>query len=249
MITLCKPLEIINISGFSHLRSFHDGRFAVLCNNPEFLLNYARKKYYNTDPCVHIIKPQTYDIGQYLVWDSIDCYGKTAAMLQDSADFGFKHVFTIIKHHALYTDFYHFGTHISNPTINQMYVNNLDLLDGFLSFFNKKIERDSALLKSYKIIFRSEENKSKKQINEDLTLFNTPNNRQLFLNAISLFNENYVTKKEMECARLLMEGNTSKEIARCLGVSYRTIESRVDSLKNKFYARNKCDLLIKLLQK
>ncbi|WP_019215942.1 hypothetical protein [Legionella tunisiensis] len=53
------------------------------------MLNYALKKYYDADPCINI-KPGSMDFGQYLVWDAVECYGKTAAMMQDAADFDFK---------------------------------------------------------------------------------------------------------------------------------------------------------------
>lgn len=69
---ICAPLEYLDITAFSHLRVFNDGKLTVLCNHPAFLLNYLKKKYYHADPCVQI-NPVVTDIGQYLVWDVIDC--------------------------------------------------------------------------------------------------------------------------------------------------------------------------------
>lgn len=96
LMELCRPLSELNITTFSHIRSYNN-QFNVLCNNSKFLANYFKKKYYNADPCVQI-KAESTEIGQFLVWDLIETQGQTAAMLQDSADFDFKHVFTIIKH-------------------------------------------------------------------------------------------------------------------------------------------------------
>jgi DNA-binding CsgD family transcriptional regulator len=56
-----------------------------------------------------------------------------------------------------------------------------------------------------------------------------------------------LSKRELDCAKLLLSGLTSKEIGSHLNLSYRTIEDYISSLKRKFNARNKSDLIVKLL--
>lgn len=56
-----------------------------------------------------------------------------------------------------------------------------------------------------------------------------------------------LSKREIDCAKLLLSGLTSKEIGSHLNLSYRTIEDYISSLKRKFNARNKSDLIVKLL--
>ena len=78
-------------------------------------------------------------------------------MIQDSADFNFKHVFTIIKKQPDFTEFYHFGTHLIESSINQFYVNNLDLLDRFITFFKRSIGQFKSLSKAYEQRFHANE--------------------------------------------------------------------------------------------
>jgi len=55
-----------------------------------------------------------------------------------------------------------------------------------------------------------------------------------------------MTRRERQIAMLLTEGKTSKEIARDLGISHRTIESHRSRLIHKFEARNSADLVARL---
>jgi DNA-binding CsgD family transcriptional regulator len=55
-----------------------------------------------------------------------------------------------------------------------------------------------------------------------------------------------LTQKQLICAKLLLTGATAKEIGEKLSLSHRTVEDHVEALKNKFLARNKNELLIKL---
>lgn len=57
-----------------------------------------------------------------------------------------------------------------------------------------------------------------------------------------------LSKRELDCASLLLNGLTSKEMGSHLSLSYRTIEDYINSLKRKFNARNKSDLIVKLLE-
>lgn len=56
-----------------------------------------------------------------------------------------------------------------------------------------------------------------------------------------------LSKRELDCAALLLNGLTSKEIGSHLSLSYRTIEDYINSLKRKLNARNKSELIVKLL--
>lgn len=237
--SLCAKLASLDITTFSHLRVFEDKKLTVLCNRPDFLLNYQEKKYYEADPCVNI-KPESTDFGQYLLWDHVSCSGKTAAMLQDSAEFNFKHVFTIIKNYSTHQDFYHFGTHLSDPFINHIYINNLEELNQFISFFNNKISESTILSRAYQLPINLD------QKNSNICI----KNNNLF--SIKKINTNFfgpvLTQKEIECASLLLQGKSAKEIAYALQLSVRTIEDRINSLKFKLVAKNKSDLIVKLLQ-
>lgn len=242
---LCKPLEWLNITTFSHLRVDVDGSLAVLCNQPEFMLNYIHKEYYDADPCVQVNKVPT-DIGEYIMWDTISCQGRAALMMQDAASFGFKHVFTVIKSQKNYNDFYHFGTHVSDSAINQNYINNLDLLDHFINYFNNKIKQSRDLSSAYDIALNENQEHDTSSSRVKFEGF-SHNLREKRINFIRDLNAKGLNNKEVECIPLLIEGKTAKEIAYILRKSVRTIEDRITSLKDKYNAKNKSDLIVKIM--
>ncbi|KTD31257.1 MULTISPECIES: response regulator transcription factor [Legionella] len=243
---LCRPLARLNITTFSHIRTYEDNHFALVCNKASFVGNYFKKNYHQADPCVQL-KFEKSDLGQYVVWDFIDCRGKTAMMMKDAADFNFRHVFTILRQGIGFSEFYHFGTHLIAPEMNQFYVNNLDLLDRFILFFQNKVSQSKSLTKIYTPNQRFQSKISKSMEVKNWPSLNTQFNeqRQLFMNEVSQ-TRSKLTAREMEYAQLLLQGKTAKEIAAYLGQSYRTVESRVELLKSKLHATNKIDLVLKI---
>jgi DNA-binding CsgD family transcriptional regulator len=55
-----------------------------------------------------------------------------------------------------------------------------------------------------------------------------------------------LTERERECLFQVVKGKSAREIGLILHRSYRTIEDRIDSVKNKFNCRTKSELLEKL---
>jgi DNA-binding CsgD family transcriptional regulator len=55
-----------------------------------------------------------------------------------------------------------------------------------------------------------------------------------------------LSKRQLQCAKFLLEGKTAKEIAALSGLSNRTVEHYLDNLKNKLRCNNKVELVLKL---
>lgn len=243
---LCEPLHRINITAFSHLRVFDDHQLTVLCNKPDFFLNYLEKKYHTADPCVEV-QSETTDIGEYIVWDTLPCRGKTHEMLLDSAQFNFKHVFTLIKKQRNYTDFYHFGTHDTNLLIYQTYINNLNVLEQFIKYFNVNVEGASYLSNAYKIILNQRSTYAHDNFVSQDMLCKDKTKEQTILELINP-EANLFTAKELTCIDLFLQGYSNKELAVILNLSSRTIEDKIDRLKIKMRAKSRVDLAIKLYE-
>ncbi len=52
-----------------------------------------------------------------------------------------------------------------------------------------------------------------------------------------------LTKRELDCAELLVKGNTAKETARILNISPRTAEEYLDNIRLKLSCRNKLEII------
>lgn len=240
---LCKPLTNLEITTFSHLRLINGKSIAAISTNPVFMENYVRQKYYNAD--VHA-DPKHCHLLNCLMWDNIEVKGQTENMLQDAADFQFRHIFTMIKQQPSYTDFYHFGTHLNSISINQMYVNQLDLLEKFIAYFNTAVNQSFELKSAYDIQFELDKNIQTFDAGEGAFLVENGQRNQ-FLSTIGEagLNLNF-TARELEFVPMIIRGLTAKEIGIILGISYRTVEDYLASLKNKLQARNKVELVSKL---
>jgi len=253
---ICSPLNALNITTFSHVRVTNDQSFSCLVTDPDFAENYMKKKHYNAD--VHADKKHCHLLN-CLMWDNIEAKGATAQMLQDAADFQFNSIFTVIQKQDNQVDYYHFGTHLKNRSMNQLYVNQFDLLEKFIQHFNVLVKRAPQIAVAYDIAIELEK-KPFIFTEQDRILFQSLiDQRVKFLNGLSVHEHNmqiaaypqsrqlpYFTPGELKTIPMLLEGFTAKEMAKIRGISYRTIEEYVSTLKKKLQARNKADLITKL---
>ena len=74
----------------------------------------------------------------------------------------------------------------------------------------------------------------------EMGLFNTIENK--FIDNEKVF----LSKQQKICATYLLQGLTNKDIALKMNLSRRTIESYIETMKNKFHCRNKTQLILKL---
>ena len=56
-----------------------------------------------------------------------------------------------------------------------------------------------------------------------------------------------LTEREKEIVIMTSQGLTAKEIAREIGISYRTVESHIQSAKHKTDSKNSCELIYRSL--
>jgi len=255
-VGICKPLEILDITSFAHLRMNHAGesagQFGAIATNPEFMRNYLEKSHYNAD--VHV-NPKHCHLSNCLMWDVLDLKGQASQMIKDAADHDFKHIFTVIKPSETHVDYFHFGTHLESQAINQRYVNHLDLLESFIAYFTHKMKASPDLYAAYDLkVSMSATNQADPSLYELEVLNNLSlslEDKMDFLDQIKIDQINKMdvfTQRELDYVPLILLGLTSKEIAKKLNISVRTAEEYTASLRNKLKARNKMDLVSKLLE-
>lgn len=248
-----RPLLQLKISAFSHVCS-KNSVISGFHSNPLFMENYLRKKHFNVD--IHM--NNNCQFLNCLMWDNIEARGQTAQMLQDAAELQYNHIFTVIQKHKDKIDYYHFGTDIHNSAMNQLYLNNYDLLEKFINFFNERLKKTPSLESIYtpfKIDYEQ------KNTIEDYPFFidQIDVQKKAFLKEIGkeqpmkyLLNSNCLdqqinlTPKELDYLPFIMQGYTAKGMANFFGVSYRTIEIYIANLKKKWQVNSKAELTRKL---
>lgn len=161
-------------------------------------------------------KPQDIPSG-YNMWDHLP-YAPPEIYLHNRKKFNIAHGLTIIQQHGDYCDSFVFATHPGNNQINNFYLNQKDLFTAFTKDFYDKMAPTLTDLVTQ--------------------TFMIPANTTTVSNPVLT-----LTPRQQDCARLLIEGITAKEIARVLQVSHRTVESHINLMKDKFQAKNRVQLI------
>lgn len=234
----------LNVSYFSYSKNYQDKSRIYLSTNEQWAQDYLTQPElfeigaYNKHPnyiegsyeiCSFSVLPQLKEImaNQYGV------VGEGIAIFNKQATFCEIFVFAIddLPNHIL-----------------PFYLNNLDLFHRFACYFKeqsiairKEAENfDRKFLQCRELAFapslvhyqqKSEELKAALQV------------KKYFLNE-----EVALSAKELDCAILLLQGKTSKEIAKLLGNSPRTIEVHLNNMKLKLGCCNKSELMSKLFK-
>ncbi|MBS0350133.1 MAG: hypothetical protein JSR33_02915 [Proteobacteria bacterium] len=248
METICRPLTTLGITYFAHVNVTKQGHFSGISNNAKFAEHYLKNKYYNAD--IHLAKK--HNLGCYILWDSLERIGLSEKMHTEAAQFGVRHTFTIIEKKHLHSNFYHFATHLKNNAINQIYIENIDLLQRFILYFNKVITSSSTLNKAYDIIFKLDHSSQGYTIKEDHKFSKYQDKRLAFINDIQelerndLFNSSPIASlspQQHSCLKLLSEGYSAKKIAAILHLSSRTVENYLSNLRVILKCRSSKELI------
>jgi DNA-binding CsgD family transcriptional regulator len=237
----CLPLRQFGINFFNYLKVYNDGSIADLNNAPlmtEYFY-YKSKLYQSFSPIADRVSfEQGFILGSS--FSKQDIFN----IMRDSFDID-NVIFFITKQKDA-TSFWQFGSNAGNKKIVNFYLNNIELLKIFVTYFKDQNEK---LLKQcdankYKIV--SIDNKV--QYFSDDSLYPYINDDVATI--ISQFKRYqtkspHLTQRELECLKLCLKGKTAKEIAQIMDISYRTVESHIVNMKKKLSCKKLSQLTAK----
>lgn len=236
---ICKPLETLGITYFSHVHIDNEHQFSGMGLSPEFATHYINQKYYKFD--IHMASLSNTE--QFIIWDTINRSAASKSMHDDFAAHGYGHTFTVIQPASQGTDYYHFATAIGNTAINQQNVNQLDLLQKFILYFRDKVNSIKELKAGYqqKLLLPTEEGGyftegQLMQAKRDQFL------AQMEIHRAVISDDTHLTLKELECLHWHSLGKTADEVALIMGITDRTVKSHIRNLKDKLNCRNQFQL-------
>ena len=144
---------------------------------------------------------------------------------------------TFISKYKKYTVLYIFATTKDNLAINNIYTRDISLFKRFISFFEDRYhnlllesEKNKIYLPEKQIIMPSQHNKIPADSLKHDFYLKTPLKRFFIDHEKGVF----LTKKEAECAAFMIDGATSKQIARAMQSSYKTVEQHIYNIKQKY---------------
>lgn len=214
--------SLLPITVYSLRRFYNDGRFFYLCSDIKWLTHYYQQGYHLLGDFQNHLNSSSSI--KYSLWDYWDSQDKNYWTVIGDAmqNFGYGHGLSIVKISSSHIDIFNPSTNRHNSSINNIYLNNLESINNYLShlliradsFFNKV--SINSFYEPYQINshLQSNEQKIKK-----------------------------ITYREFQCLELLGKGMTMKNIAKKLSCSARTVETHLVHLKDKLGCAYKEDLI------
>ena len=236
-----RPLLGLGMKGFDYYKIFSNGSYLALMHNLEFsrvYLDTIRDVGLTfTNEFNQIQKGKAYYINIFL--KDIEQFNKAKDPIPYLLyDFNMKNIFVICKLNNLeYVECYAFYMPYEGVGFHNFSLGNLPFLEHFCNYFNERAKdlidsSDKTKLGVFDQIFKFDQTSQKGFLSKNI---------QKFLQETSLEKRNlkirekdiFFTKRETECLEFLSLGKTTKEIARILDLSPRSVDFYFQNLKKK----------------
>lgn len=227
-------LNMIGITYFNYIKIYNDDcSREVLTNNPEWINHFYKNGLFASLGAIDI---EHHLPKGYFLWSELN--GDDPVYIQGREFFNIDNGISFIIKRNDVTYLYIFASNRDNNQINNFYASNIDLLIRFIHYFNDK---GNGLIKDaeqHRIYLPKKQSINPDRLNNIVL---SQKNREEFLdktkiNRYFLLNESdnlYLTDKQAGLAVLIAKGYTSKQIAKKMNLSYRTIEGYALELKNR----------------
>ncbi len=196
-------------------RHYENGERFVISRHRKFVLDYYTVKKLYEYGVFEKKTLQDLPIG-YHMWDHLP-YAPPEAYGY-AKEIGIAHGLTIIEKNDEYSDFFLFATRPENHQVNNFYLNQKELFSAFIHEFYRTMVDTLEDLSTHTFI--------------------VPCVSKLITPPIMT-----LSPRQRECAILLAAGDHTKDIARKLFVSPRTVEYHIDALREKFQVNNRIQLV------
>ncbi|KTD48658.1 Bacterial regulatory protein, luxR family [Legionella rubrilucens] len=231
---ICSPaLKLLGVSYFNYIKVYNDDcSRELLASHAPWIKHFYENALFQSACIVDIehLLPK----GFYL-WTELD--KKDPAYFQ-GRDFNIDNGISFVSKTAKATYIYIFASTPAQYGMNNFYIANIDLLQRFIHYFNDKAKPLIDEASKNRIILPEQQSISPNKINY-LSLSDKARGQFLEETKVEryfLFNESqdlYLTRKQGLCASLLVKGYTSKQIAKEVNISHRTVEGYFLKMKNK----------------
>lgn len=228
---ICRPLQKLGITYFSHVNINQNG-FSAIANHPDFHIHYLETERFNND--IHMAKANF--IKDYVAWDFIKSIGKNETAIKEAAELGVRHTFTMIEKSENGNNYFHFATRHTNPSINQAYLANLDMLKLFVLHFKNNVAESRKLQAAYDIKFNLDHASGGFDMDGEFI----PDGLRLdFLRDLKLTapfrlaNGKSLSTQQINILLWLHKGKTVSDIAAILGLAEITVNKHIAIIKNK----------------
>jgi len=243
--TICQPLfTATEITYFTHAIHFKDGSISTLTTCPEWTEHFFKEQYYNG---LYVVRNNISSTTRYMLWSALP---PSQALNISSQCFDIDNGITLLEFEKECCHCYLFATSRNNTQIANFYINNLDILERFILYYKDRAKEIINLAIKNKIVTVTETVNNKKFVHHKIT----DEQKKMYLEKtpihnyyVSLSNKTVaLSKREMDCIKLIRQGKSSAETAELLSISFRTVEKHIENVKAKLECHKKSELISKI---
>lgn len=164
---------------------------------------------------------------------------QTENLLRDCIINNYGNGVTLLERGKGFVECIHICANSGHEKPDEYLTNNIDQLWRFVLHIKEKIYNDKVLKQAYTKRYHDR---------LDIKKFNHSNQTNKYIKFKKYylggyFGDLYFTKREIMCLILLYQNKTAKEQARCLNLSYRTIEKYIEIIKYKAMVKSRGELI------
>lgn len=229
---ICAPLkDCLGIPIFTYYTIEEDGRFCILSSCPEQLDFFYKAKLYLTNP--YLKHPHLFRSGHTFIQATPD---PTYLELSQQR-FQVSNLFLTLQRSSNCIEGFLFGTKTTDSKNNINYLNQLDLLNKFSSYFKRETKPLIEQMKKDGYDLKKAKGQAFLEKDASISLTSSDPKTLQFLKVISP-----LSSREQECLELYKQGHSAQTTAAVLGLSQRTVEHYFENIKNKFGCVSKREL-------
>lgn len=218
------------ITYLQYLKVHHDGAMSILTNRPDWIQTVMKRKERKVYSCANV---EFLDKNSYwFLWD----YNILDAPLGLAREYDISNGICFVERYQEHYYLTAFATPTRCHNALTFYLNNLSELKKFSQHLRDSNSQILSILDKNKISLSLKD----QDPNKDTLLISKSSRIPVSFKDMS----SYVTPQEYECIKRLPSGKTSKEIARDLNISHRTVEGYFNRVMFRTGCQNKRELII-----
>lgn len=247
MNQICAPLLKVGIRLFMYMRIYPNTTGFALSSDPAwhqfYLTNFYQLRYPSSIQFANEIQGK--------VFFSRELFPNVREFADADEFYDFGNGIGLVKQFNQYKEFCYFAANKQSTYIINYYLNNMEYLEYFISYFKDKAAKIIQVAEKTKVPLPKEYLALTKKIENcnDYQQLNKELLSHLSHEKISIFNgkeEVYFTKKQLAVINWLLHGKSTEEIGIILNLSKRTVEEHISNIKNKLNCYKNTQLIYKL---
>lgn len=246
--SICSPLFANKIKHFTHDITFSNGQLSELTSNPSVyeLWSSKRPSAVFVNESGRILKS-----GIYLseVLEEQDEYYKNSKHLFFTV-VGCNKMLEIVEREDDCQHMFHLGLNYNGADYHQWLLNNIDIFKKFINYYKKAAKELILEIKKVenRLILPVRQQCGLQNI-PDIAAVNTIDSKKekytMTLNHHQTFELITIAKQQSLCLAHLMLGKTAKDIATQMGISFRTVEHYLETIKKRLGCGSSMELISK----